>query len=1336
MNEYGQVSQPDLPFFVAGVGASAGGVASLEAFVQNISFKSGVAYVIIQHLSPDFKTFMDEILRRYTNIEVNIVQETTPIEANKIYLIPPKKIMRLEKGLLKLIDKGSGSLSYPIDIFFDSLALSQGDHAIAVVFSGTGSDGSHGAVAVAKHNGFVIAQDPDTAAFSSMPEHLINTGICHLILNPDTVPGVIEEYIQDPVMYKKSIKERDTQLDYQNYDSLENIFSILYKKFNVDFANYKKNSINRRIKQNIENLNLKDIHSYISLLKENDELKVKLFFSLLLGMTSFFRDTKVFSYIEANIIPYVVNRGKEKGMLRIWIPACSTGEEAYSYALLIHEYLEDKGIQLDVKIFATDLNEKSIAIARNGLYHEDKVNDISSHRLSRYFEYNDGYYKVKSNLRKLITFTHHDLLKNPPFKDLDLISCRNFLIYLTSGAQTVVGYSFNYGLAFGGILVLGSSEDLGDYSDYYDSYSRPLRIFKKVKEASKKIVTDSNIISTHRRIHPSVNEKKDVLIRKELLLDYDNLLDIYMPAGILLDYDYNPLHFFGDIDDFLQIQKGRTHNSEVFNYVKEEFRISLKVSLDKCKKDKKVIVLGDLSYESDNKLNIINITIRPIVKKDLPTSFFLEFKKISSPESNVRTSIVDNKTKIVTINQDSQIELLESELRLTKENLSTTVEELQNSNEELQSTNEELLSSNEELQTTNEELHSVNEELHTVNEEYDEKNYKLQMLYSEQEGLLSNLDIGVIYLDENLLVKKFNKASEISFHLMDYDMGRPIDHIAYQLDDDNTEFKNRLRRTLEKGEIFESEITTKDGQSYLKKIMPYYDEEREITNGVIVTLTNITKVLQAKNKLSMQKILYETILEQTMAGYWDWKIQENSEYLSPALKKMFGYKDEELKNAPDTWLGLIHKDDRVKVKESLDTYIMNKGRGPFSYRIRFIHKTGAIIWVLTTGRAMEWDEKGNPTRIIGAHVNITDIKNAELEIERQAKMLAEAQRIAKVGYWDTNFSTNKVSWTKDIYDMFLLDPSQPAPDYNFQRSLFSSESWDLYTCAMKKTEEEALSFELELQIIRSNDSKAWMLVRGEATYDNKGNISGAQGITLDISERKNAEEHLAETLKELEIQKNAACEESLVNLDLLDEVNHRVKNNLIRILGTFQLKLNEYTPQNNEYSILKDMSMRINSMLELHSLLSNSRWQPLEIGHLIDRIMSSCVEIAVRPDKINSTVLFKPQELRSFCFTPQQATSISLILSELVMNSTKYAFPNKEEGDISVLITGKVSDRGKKIVFKYKDNGVGWPEDVLSLTRKGLGLKLIQDSFRSFPENNYKLYNDDGAIFQFTLVLY
>ena len=824
-------------FFIVGIGASAGGLEALEQFFSNLRQDTGVAFVVVQHLSPTHKSHMVELLSRHTKMPVQHAINETKVEPNTVYLIPPKKFILIQSGTLKLSEQTRNSLpNYPIDLFFESLAKDRQDRAIGIILSGTGSDGTRGLRQIKEAGGVALVQDPDTAQFDGMPRSAISTMQVDQITSPDKLPSVVISYADNP-LFKASPLVQYAPIG--STDALTRILKVIEHYSGVDFTMYKPNTVRRRIEHRMGLKQIYNIDQYTRYLEKTEDEVKRLYREMLIGVTRFFRDKTVFEQIENVVVPDLFETAIEKGQstIRCWVAGCSSGEEAYSLAMLFHEEQRRRNQHIEIKIFATDIDPDAIIAASSGLYSGSVVADLNPERLSQYFIRKDDHYQISRELRQMIIFAPHNILKDIPFSKVDLITCRNLLIYFASTTQQKVLHNFTYALKPGGYLVLGSSEHISGQENYFGIVDNKNKIFKNKNThpsllAAEMLVRDKSTWSTSVGGEIIPNRPSSSTLTDHLR----ESLATYMPPSVVVNSNFNVLYFFGDTNDFLRLPVGMA-NLNLLKIVPQSIRTILGTALHKAFKIGEKVLYSSLKMPSNDSTSSqhFDLLVDPLKVNDSIETALVIFQ-ISS---NAYTKSESPTNYNIEEETQSRIQDLERRLEYTEESLQAAIEELETSNEELQATNEELIASNEELQSTNEELQSTNEELTTVNAELQKKVGELTEINTDMDYLLDSTELSTIFLDEKLCVRKFSAPATAFFYLQTADIGRPIYHFTHSFVD--VDFRAISETVLQTGVPQELEIKEKSDRTFILRATPYKTISTT-PRGVVLLFLEITRL--------------------------------------------------------------------------------------------------------------------------------------------------------------------------------------------------------------------------------------------------------------------------------------------------------------------------------------------------------------------------------------------------------------------------------------------------------------------------------------------------------------
>jgi two-component system CheB/CheR fusion protein len=832
-------------FPVIAIGASAGGLEAFEGFFSHMPSDSNIAFVVIQHLDPTHKSIMGSLLAKHTKMKVLEAEDGMGVHPNCIYLNPPNKKMLIINRTLQLVELDKPhAANLPIDYFFRSLSEDQAEKAICIILSGTGTDGTLGAKAIKGAGGMIMVQEENQAKYNGMPRSAIDTGLIDYILPVEKMPEELIKYIRHPYIVADEMVGI-TKQQFQNY--LQKIFILIRSQTGHDFSNYKQNTIRRRIERRMAVHQIKNIADYVRYIKQTPGEVEILFKDLLITVTNFFRDPEAFDVLKDGAIPELLAEVPADSSLRCWVPGCATGEEAYSIAMLLVEALQENENHIKIQVFATDIDEDAIEFARLGVYPDSIAADVSAERLKRFYIKDDNSYKIKKQIRDMVVFATQNLIKDPPFSKLHIISCRNLLIYMDQVLQKKILPLFHYTLNQNGILFLGSSESIGEFSDLFIPVDNKWKIFKRQGDLFKRDVY-YHTIPFHDQVvpHPKSDAQKVIreidirgLVQKVILEDYS-------PPCVLINEKYEILYFSGDTDKYLMPPVGEP-NFNILEMAREDIRYKISTALRKAIKQKSSVLIENLRIKHNNSYLNVDVAIQPITeRKDRQGLIMVVFNDKTLQNKNVKKEKNDLKNK----EESHRISALKQELNSTKEYLQTTIEELEttneelkSANEELQSTNEELQSTNEELETSKEELQSTNEELITVNAELQNKVNELNRANNDINNLLASTEIGTIFLDKQLRIKRFTPELTKFFNLILSDIERPISDITATITYDGlVEDAKKVLSTLTRKEV---EIQNKDNNWYSMRIAPYRTTENVI-DGVVITFIDITKIKHAE----------------------------------------------------------------------------------------------------------------------------------------------------------------------------------------------------------------------------------------------------------------------------------------------------------------------------------------------------------------------------------------------------------------------------------------------------------------------------------------------------------
>lgn len=841
-----------------GLGASAGGLEALEQFFRHVPTTTGLAFVVIQHLDPTHKGLLPELLQRTTAMPVFQVRDRTQVKPDCVYVIPPNKDMSIMHGMLHLLRPSAPrGLRLPIDFFLCSLAEDLQERSIGVVLSGMGSDGTKGQRAIKQKNGLTLAQDPTSAKFDSMPRSVIDAGVADLVAPAEELPGMIIEYLRGA----SRITKASPPMDDKTQNALDKIIILLRAKTGHDFSMYKKNTLYRRIERRMGIHQIDKITSYILYLQKNDQELDLLFRELLIGVTNFFRDPNAWEHLQHTALPPLLAAQQSGGTLRAWSLGCSTGEEAYSLAIVFKEALEQyaPGANIKLRIFATDLDKDSIDRARQGLYMPNIANDVPAARLKRFFVQEGHGYRIAKEIREMVTFATQNVIMDPPFTKLDILICRNLLIYLTPELQRKLQPLFHYSLNPDGIMFLGSAEAISTSIDLFEPINMKAKLFRRRESflAIEQVIFPASFVPAKPGIAQEYSMSK-ATANLQTLAD-QVLLQRFSPPAVLVNDKGDILYISGRTGKYLEPAAGKA-NWNIYAMAREGLRFDLGAAFQKAIRHKETVIVRGLKVGDGDSTHNVDITVQEIKDPEaLRGMVMIIFTDVpASPKKRSRRSKPGESDNARIVELEQELQRCRNELQTTREEMQASQEELKSANEELQSTNEELQSTNEELTTSREEMQSLNEELQTVNSEQQSKLDDVSRVNNDMRNLLNSTEIVTIFLDNSLNVRRFTTGATKIFKLIPGDVGRPLSDIANELIyPDMLDEAQEVLRTLA---FTEKQITTADDRWFSVRIMPYRTME-DVIGGLVLTFTNITTAKKLENELRAENIKLKQQLE-------------------------------------------------------------------------------------------------------------------------------------------------------------------------------------------------------------------------------------------------------------------------------------------------------------------------------------------------------------------------------------------------------------------------------------------------------------------------------------------
>lgn len=863
-------------------GASAGGLDALKTIFSCINPNSGHSFILIQHLSPDHKSLMSELLARKTSMTIRLVENGMIAEANTIYLTPPRHFLEIHQNTFKLMpcEDDQEDLFYPIDAFYRSLAADKKEKAVAVVLSGSGSDGARGVETIAARGGRIYVQDPKDAQFDSMPLATLSTGLVDEILTAENIAKLFNKPLRRPVVIEADLED----------SHFAKLFDLMFKNYQIDFNGYKLSTISRQLQRRMAVKGAGEFDKYLAVLVEHPEELNKLKDALLVGYTRFFRDSEAFEVLESEIIAELLSDSSKSTTLRCWSLGCSTGEEAFSLAIAFHDQMEKLNVRREIRIFATDVDENAVAKASLGIFSPAAITGISAQRRHHYLKQQDGNYIVNAKIRRSVIFAQHNIATDPPFSNLDLVVCRNLLIYFLPELQHQILTSITFALKKQSYLFLGPSETLGKLGSHYVALDEKNRLYQKISAPSTRFKQSNKAQHLTARTDALINEVKtsQAALQDRLLgrlaqrqpngmpmLVQSNivrhLLNVWMPPTILINENRQAVYIYGDASRYTKkVSGGRVSNSYKV-LLREPLGQAVSNAIDKARQNHQLVIFRDIELWADEQditlpddidqqpgKETVDIRVEYLAadhfEDHLYALTFLNYSADESKNNNPDSATLQfSESYSERFHTNKRIEELEEELLKSQDLLQVTIEELETTNEELQASNEELMSANEELQSTNEELHSLNEELYTVNSEYQEKISDLTLLSDDYSNILNATHLAIVMLDHDLIIRKFTDEMKRYFRLMKEDVGRPLEHFATLLEYEDLceDIKNVMekRQSLQRHVKLKVPLTDDDTGAtsfYLPDLVivdmrPCIDSYNEL-NGSVLVISRIAKV--------------------------------------------------------------------------------------------------------------------------------------------------------------------------------------------------------------------------------------------------------------------------------------------------------------------------------------------------------------------------------------------------------------------------------------------------------------------------------------------------------------
>jgi two-component system CheB/CheR fusion protein len=1098
-----QVPEPsDSLKFIAGVGASAGGLESLERFFRCIPADTGGAYVVVQHLSADHKSLMEELLGRFTSIPVSDARDGEVAQPNRVYLLPPGKELEMRGDRLAIFERDAErALSFPIDRFLTSLAA-YGPRAIAVILSGSGSDGSRGVRRVHAEGGLVLVEDPECAAFDGMPVAAIETGVVDVVLGADGLARALVEHV--------STGDTPEGADAR---AIESIITLLNERLGVDFDEYKRSTIYRRVLRRSTMSNAPSLDAYAKLLERDAGELTALHFDLLIGVTAFFRDPEWFAVLAREIEEVLRNPREPSRELRAWVAGCATGEEAYSVAILFDEAIKRAGGNRTFKVFATDVHPGALKIASAGVYPADRLKNVDEKRIAEYFTVRaDGSHQVSSEIRQRIVFTEHDLLADTPFTNLDLVTCRNLLIYLRPQAQRRALASLAYGLRVGGTLFLGSSETPGEMAAHFDVVSETGKVFRK-RVHTRGMQRPQIPTRIGRRTLMGADAQRP---ETRLLPIYDALLDRFMPPSFLLSSQRALLDSYNGAEKLLQIARRRP-SQDFLDLVPGPARVSVAAALSRVQREPGPCSYANVAWPAaEGAPRVFTMTAERIALRNMEPAILLCLHEKDAQAPEAGSPARDDSARLVD---------LEAELSQTRHSLQSTVEELEANNEELQATNEELVAANEELQSVNEELHSVNEELHTVNAEHQLKIAELTELNRDISHLLESIDVATVYLDRDLKIRKYTPRASGIFGLVEHDIGRYLASFNHQLVYPN--LMEDVKSVRDGGPRIEVEVRSRDNRWYFARLLPY--RIGGDIQGVVLTLTDATALAAAKARARQLSAIVDSTGDAVIGLSLDGQVATWND----AAARLYGYTAAEI--AGQSIMTLVPEQDRGTMRDFLAQVAM--GEHFINAASIRVAKGGQRLDIANTLSPVR-DATGNVVGIATIDRDIREQKDLERRIRESERRYEDLYNNAPDMYLSIDARSGRVLEFNDTF-LRVTGFSREEAQALHALDLYPEDSLEVVRECLARMREGKPLNDVPLRAKRKAGEALDVTISATAAYDDAGNAVRSRWVMRDVSARRKAERELAEAARMRE--------------QFLAMVSHELRSPLHAINAAFQI---------------------------------------------------------------------------------------------------------------------------------------------------------------------------------------
>lgn len=1316
--DQGAASEESKPT-VVGIGASAGGLAALKEFFQQVPADTGLVFVIVVHLSPEHKSLLADLLQPHVRFSVQQVTETTPLERNRVYVIPPNaNISAIDTHLrLSKLEEERRERA-PIDHFFRTLAATHDGHAVGVVLTGTGSDGTLGIREIKAKGGVIIVQDPNEAEFDGMPQSAIATGMVDMILPVADIPGAI---LRLDRTQPRVPTHRTDEPDGAKLDPLPRVLGLLQARTERDFTRYKRATILRRVVRRMQLNYLEDFESYLTRMRESPEEARALADDLLITVTSFFRDPEVFQTLEKQVIPRIFERRLSGESIRVWSAGCATGEEAYSLAMLLLEEASRRELPPRIQVFASDLHKHSLDKARDGFYPGDIETDVSQERLRRFFHRENGGYRVNKELRETVVFAPHNLLSDPPFSRLDLISCRNLLIYLERDVQRKLVELFHYSLCPDGHLLLGTAEVV-DAAELFRTEDKKVCLYSKrnVPQLEPRLpVFPLTRAQSHGR--QKAGHAHDAVLYGEL---HQRMVELYAPPSILISADDKVVHLSDHAGRYL-VHPGGELTASAVKLVREELRIELRSLLQTVRERRQTLDSKPVNVQFNGHARPVVMRLRPSLQREddgLVLVIFDERDPEPEPVSEPAAGEQPDHRRNTALEQE--LHQMQHRLQVTIEEFESSQEEMKASNEEMQSTNEELRSTLEELETSKEELQSINEELQTVNQENRHKVEELSQLSSDLHNLLSATDIATLFLDRELRILRFTPKLGELFNVRQTDRGRPISDLTARIG--YSEMRSDAALVLSRLSPIERELQDEAGRWYLTRVLPYRSTEDKI-EGVVTTFVDITtrKTAEDAARASEQRLAAEldamrrlhdlvsrlvsnpdltTVLQDVLdSAVVITDADRGSIYLNNQagntleMVAQHGFEQDFVDRFRTVDAGANPMTDRALASRKRnvvrDVAVGSSGEAQQeaaagNYRAAqatpMVSRDGGVVGVLSTYYAQPYTPSERDIRLLDLYTQQATDYIDRRRAEEQISLSLTARQASERKYQQLFDSMDEGVCIVEV----LFDANGHADDYRFLDTNPAFEKNTGLAQVVGRTMRE-LAPQLETMWFET-----FGRIARTGTPERFEGPAEALGRHFDVYAFRTAEPSLRQVailIRDVSDRKAAEERQQL----LLSELNHRVKNTLLTVQSIANQTM---ITADNHTDFLEKFRGRLTALSEAHDLLARSNWQGAELTNILRTLL------VIDGDRERITMFGPPVLLR-----PQTALSLALVIYELGTNARKYGALARPEGRLRISWTVAGSNGQERLDLDWIERD-GPP--VNAPAKSGFGKTLIDQALK------------------------